>query len=197
MQGEQTHERFRTHKAASLLAYLALHLQQTHPRERLLDLLWPEMELSAARVTSAPRSRNCAASSNRQAFPQAASWSRISSMSASTRPPSPPMSPTSMICCGRRGSRRKTEIRARTKEEQSGREAAEAGRPAALLEQAIALYRGPLLPGWNEEWATAEQTRCQSEYLDALRELTKLWEAAGSIAEALAIAQQADRRRPV
>jgi predicted ATPase/Tfp pilus assembly protein PilF len=40
--------KFRTHKAAALLAYLALH-PGTHSRDKLLELFWPELELDAAR----------------------------------------------------------------------------------------------------------------------------------------------------
>src|SRR5438477_11144789 len=41
--------RFRTQKAASLLAYLAYHRQRSHPREVLIELLWPECEVDVAR----------------------------------------------------------------------------------------------------------------------------------------------------
>src|SRR5947209_20527988 len=50
LQGERIVTRFRTHKAAALLSYLALHRDQPHPRERLLDLFWPEMDLENGRV---------------------------------------------------------------------------------------------------------------------------------------------------
>src|SRR5579883_507151 len=36
--------RFATHKTAALLAYLAYHRQQTHTREALIEMLWPEDE---------------------------------------------------------------------------------------------------------------------------------------------------------
>src|SRR5215468_7413266 len=48
-QGDTQHTRFRTQKAASLLAYLALHLHQSQPRERLLDLFWADRPLETAR----------------------------------------------------------------------------------------------------------------------------------------------------
>lgn len=40
--------KFRTRKAAALLAYLALH-PGSHSRDKLLELFWPELELDAAR----------------------------------------------------------------------------------------------------------------------------------------------------
>src|SRR4051812_8317431 len=41
--------RFPTRKTASLLAYLAYHRQRPHPREVLIELLWPEEDPEAAR----------------------------------------------------------------------------------------------------------------------------------------------------
>ena len=41
--------RFKLQKAAHLLAYLALNPIRAHSRERLIDLLWPEVELATGR----------------------------------------------------------------------------------------------------------------------------------------------------
>src|SRR5690242_18809725 len=41
--------RFRTKKAAELLAYLAYYRHRQHAREALIELLWPEESLEAAR----------------------------------------------------------------------------------------------------------------------------------------------------
>ncbi len=49
--GEQLIARFTTQKAASLLAYLACHRRETHPREVLIELLWPESEPKAGRAS--------------------------------------------------------------------------------------------------------------------------------------------------
>ncbi|HLK56595.1 MAG TPA: winged helix-turn-helix domain-containing protein, partial [Chthonomonadaceae bacterium] len=48
-QADTLHTRFRTQKAASLLAYLALHLHQSQPRERLLDLFWANRPIEVGR----------------------------------------------------------------------------------------------------------------------------------------------------
>src|SRR5262245_2317015 len=45
----RTIERFRTRKAASLLAYLALFPDRSHPREELIDIFWPDMDIESAR----------------------------------------------------------------------------------------------------------------------------------------------------
>src|SRR5438876_11558908 len=41
--------RFRTHKTAMLLAYLALHLRAEVTREQLIELFWPDLAPEAAR----------------------------------------------------------------------------------------------------------------------------------------------------
>lgn len=43
----------------------------------------------------------------------------------------------------------------------------------ASLEQAIALYRGPLLEGWAEEWLLGEREACEQSYLGALESLAR------------------------
>src|SRR5437868_2005863 len=47
--GEQVITRFKTQKVASLFAYLAYYLRQTHSREILIELLWPESEVLTLR----------------------------------------------------------------------------------------------------------------------------------------------------
>src|SRR5437016_8761973 len=41
--------RFQTQKTGALLAYLAYYSQRSHPREELIELLWPESEPRAGR----------------------------------------------------------------------------------------------------------------------------------------------------
>src|SRR5579871_2881428 len=48
-QGERLISRFRTHKVGALLAYLAYFPEPPHPREMLMELLWPETLPDAAR----------------------------------------------------------------------------------------------------------------------------------------------------
>ena len=49
VQAEQTITRFRTQKTGALLAYLAFYRHRAHPRERLVDLLWPDDEIESGR----------------------------------------------------------------------------------------------------------------------------------------------------
>src|SRR5437016_6666091 len=41
--------RFRSRQTGALLAYLAFYLQRSHPRELLMELIWPGETLDAAR----------------------------------------------------------------------------------------------------------------------------------------------------
>src|SRR5688500_11569985 len=41
--------RFQTVKTSHLLAYLAIHSERSHPREVLIELLWPEDEPESSR----------------------------------------------------------------------------------------------------------------------------------------------------
>src|SRR5262245_34128557 len=49
VRGEQVITRFRTHKTGALLAYLAFTPHQTHSREVLIDVLWPDVEIQSGR----------------------------------------------------------------------------------------------------------------------------------------------------
>src|SRR5439155_287502 len=45
VQGERTISRFPTRQTGGLLAYLAFHLHRSHPRDVLMEILWPEEAL--------------------------------------------------------------------------------------------------------------------------------------------------------
>src|SRR5260370_11060612 len=48
-QGDRVVARFRSQRTGSLLAYLAYYGHRSHPREVLIELLWPERDLEAGR----------------------------------------------------------------------------------------------------------------------------------------------------
>src|ERR1041385_9088356 len=64
-QGDRVITRFRTHNAGVLLAYLACFPKRAHPREALIELLWPDSEPSAG----SPRLRQELAYLRRQLEP--------------------------------------------------------------------------------------------------------------------------------
>lgn len=72
------------------------------------------------------------------------------------------------------------------------------------LEQAVALYCGPLLQGFNvsdaplfEEWVRAEETALRQGYLDALQRLLSLTESRGAWNEAITYAQRIVQADPL
>src|SRR5262249_22787122 len=67
---------------------------------------------------------------------------------------------------------------------------------ARLLEQAVRLYRGELLPGCYEEGAVTQQNRYHERYDDALQQWSEALEASGSLEAALRAAQQAVQSDP-
>jgi len=177
-QGDTLHTRFRTQKAAMLLAYLALHLQEAQARERLLDLFWPEMAADVARTN-------------------------LSTALTQLRKQLEPVGvPTGSVL---RADRRQVWLPAEgittdvAEFDRCVREVArceQAAGKAALLQRAIELYRGDLLPGSYEEWALREQSRCQSVYLQSLHQLARLEEEAGRYEAALVSAQRALQADP-
>src|SRR5262245_15317389 len=50
-QGDRVITRFRTRRTASLLAYLGYFKESYHPREVLIDLIWPDSEPEKGRMS--------------------------------------------------------------------------------------------------------------------------------------------------
>jgi DNA-binding SARP family transcriptional activator len=48
-QGDRIITRFRARRTGALIAYMAYHLHRPHPREELIELLWPETERHSGR----------------------------------------------------------------------------------------------------------------------------------------------------
>lgn len=174
--------RLRPQKMAALLAYLAYHPRQSHLREGLIELLWPEQDLDAAR------------------HQLSVTLSRLRHL---LEPPGVPDSsvlvadPSSVVLAPGAVSTDVAEFEAALREP-AGEDAA-AGSAARIgrLEEALALYRGPLLPGYYEEWVLQEQRRLADLHLQALRRLARELEAASDPERALDAARQAVNANPL
>ena len=150
--GIEVIDRFATSRAAALLARLALHPKRTHPREELIDLLWPDADLDAGRLSL----RVAAASLRRQI--------------------EPPCVPSGSILIADRSSLRLNPLACHTdvgEFEAALNAAARTAAPEkkrAFLEKALGLYSGELLPGFYDEWILEERERLTALYEDACAE---------------------------
>jgi predicted ATPase/DNA-binding SARP family transcriptional activator len=165
--------RFPTRKTAALLAYLTYHLGKERPRELLADLFWPEDEPKAAR-----HSLSVALSAIRRLF------------EVSNAPQSSVLSANSF---GIRllDSSVKTDVADFESALRRSENETDAAARIALLTEANRLYRGPLLPGYYDEWIHQERLRLESAHFGLLDTLTRLLETSGRLEEALEQARAA------
>ncbi len=146
---------FPTQKVKELFAYLVIHRDHAHPRVTLATLLWPESDEERARANLRKTLSLLRKMLNSEA--SGAQW-LVSSGGA---------------------------VRFNTAAgdlwldvdnfEQLITDGAKNQRPESF-QQAIALYRGPPLPGVYEDWALAESERLQALYLDALEQLAEMYQ---------------------
>ena len=166
--GDQVVTRFASSRTAALLARLALFPQRAHPREELIELLWPDGDRDACR----PRLRVVLASLRRQLEPP------------DVPPGSVLVADRSTICLHPSACRCDV-----AEFEAALREAARAPSPEqkrGALDRAIALYAGELLPGFYDEWIMAERERLASLYEDACERRRDLPAAGIAAAEQIA-----------
>src|SRR5262245_7892326 len=132
--GDRVISRFRSYKTGVLLAYLAHFLKRSHPREELVELLWPE------------------------AAPEAGQMSLRTSLSSLRRQLEPPGTPAGSVLVADRANVSLNPAAVTTDAAvfesalQSARQAGDPQAREALLTQAFEIYQGPLLPGLYEDW---------------------------------------------
>ncbi len=133
--------RFATSRVAALLARLCLFPSQLHPREELIDLLWPDADLDAGRNNL----RVALASLRRQLEP-------------------PDVSPHTVLIADR-SYVRLSPIACRSDVadfEAALKSAARFSSPQqkrAALERALGIFGGELLPGFYDDWIVDERER--------------------------------------
>lgn len=173
IRADQELTRFRTHKIGWILAYLALHREQSVPRERLIDLFWPEMDLDTGRGNL-----NNALSSLRRQLDLSNTLEN------------------GVLVADRQSVRLDPQtVRTDVQDFEEFLHAASRSVPGpqqiSFLERATALYRGGLLHGCYEEWAIQEQQRLHGLYADALAHWSEALEKNGEFTNALAVTQRA------
>lgn len=168
----QTITRFRTQKAASLLAFLAFYPRTSHPREQLVELFWPELSPEAGRDNLS---------------------TALSSLRRQLEPP--PLPAGSLLLADRASVRLNIEVLTTDVAEFDAllAKAAQASlaERADLLEQAMNLYWGELLPAHYEDWAVREQTRYHERAAGALLEWGLALETRGETDTALSVLARA------
>jgi predicted ATPase/DNA-binding SARP family transcriptional activator len=164
--GSQEQTRFATQKAEALLAYLALR-PGPHPRERVIDLFWPDMDLSAGRNNLS----TTLVSLRRQLEPADVRRGSVLVTTHASIGLDPPAVKTDVA-----------------EFEQLLKQAARIEEPrerADLLTRAVDLFRADPLPGHYQDWAVLEAERLQTRLQEALLQLTRDREAIGDLGAAL------------
>lgn len=167
--------RFRSQKCGALFAFLAFYSDRPHPRETLIELLWPSCV-----VTNGRNNLRVALSSLRHQL-------------------EPPGTPSGSVLLTHQDQVQLNpafcitdvfEFNTLFKEAQVAITALERER---YLNQAANLYQGPLLPGHYDDWAISEGRRLTERYLQLMRTLLLLEEQRGATSRAIELAQQAIR----
>jgi len=177
--GERVVERFRTQKTGALLAFLAFHRDRSHPREVLIEVLWPASPPLAGR-----QSLSMAISSLRHQFepPGVAAGSFVRTDRFSVQ-----LNPGAVD----------TDVADFEKALSAAGVAPTDNERAHLLAQAADLYRGDLLPGFYQDWILTEQRRLADLYYRAVRRLTKHFEQTEQWERALDCARRAAALDPL
>lgn len=170
--GVSSTTRFQTQKTAALLAFLALQPARAHSREFLADLLWPDADEEKGR-----RSLRVALTSLRRQL-------------------EPPGVPVNLVLVADRTTVRlnfptgvQTDV-ARFEQAAAGT-TGDTDTEESLLDEALTLYAGPLLPGFYDDWAIRERERLVDLYRSLLLRRAQLAEKREAFAMALDYARRA------
>jgi len=164
--------RFRTRKTASLLAYLAYHLNRLHPREMLVEMFW--------RDNKPKQGRNSLSKA-------------VSSLSHQL---SLPVDSGSILYADRfyvglRAEFVSTDVAdfdAHLKMARSSRSVQER---IFHLAEAVKVYRGELLPEFYDNWIELERLKRSEQFESAIQELVNFYERTGNLMQALHYARLA------
>lgn len=160
VQSDRVITRFRTAKTGGLMAYLVLYRNRVHSRDTLLDLFWPDSNVTAAR-----NSLSVALNSLRQQFEPI---------------PTPGSGPlgdfliadrTTVHLCADALSSDVADFETAV--------SSVASPELDHLLQAERLYGGELLPGYFDDWVVAERERIEALYLHVLHRLIATFLAQG------------------
>jgi class 3 adenylate cyclase/two-component SAPR family response regulator len=193
--GEQVITRFRTRKTGLLLAYLAYHRHRSHPREELIELLWPEGDPAAGSQSF----RKALSSLRQQLEPRGVDGQWLMVDGNGEPVPAGPSTihhPPSTVFVADRGSVQLNPAAVATDVEEfkaalrSAARAMGGSETTEALAHAVELYRGELLPGDHDDWILQERQWLAESYFQALSQLLAHLEQQGEYERALLYAQQ-------
>lgn len=173
--------RFSTKKVGLLLAYLAYYPQVPHTRQHLAEMLWPEEVLDV----SAPRLR--------QAF---------SSLRRQMEPPGLLPAPLLQTSGGRSILQINkdlilTDVSLFHQALRRTRENLDVETALPCLIDAVNLYRGEFLPGYEEEWVLLERERIVELALSAIQRLIAIFTQQNDLERACEMSQRALQLDPL
>jgi len=177
--GEERFTHFKTQKTARLLAYLAYYRDQTHPRETLIELLWPE---------------GCDPADGRNRLNTQLSLVRTLLEPAGVSRGDVLYSDHSHVRL--QAGMLTSDVAEFESLLEASRRVPEGEERLALQQQALALYRGELLPGFYDGWIVQERVRLNELSVDALYKIAKYQRQAGELEAALGTVSQALARDP-
>ncbi|MCW3052723.1 MAG: DNA-binding transcriptional activator of the family [Chthonomonadales bacterium] len=169
-QGSRRISRFRTYKTGALLAYLAFYPEMPHSREVLAELFWPDSKEGrlSLRVSVGSLRRQLEAHDGGAGGILVAERATIC------------LNPLA-VCV----DVAEFEEALRTAAQTPPQERME------WLARAVELYRGPLLPGYYEDWVLPERDRLAEAYVGALHQLCTLLETSEDRSAALSYGHRA------
>jgi predicted ATPase/DNA-binding SARP family transcriptional activator len=164
--------RFPTQKTGVLLAYLAYHVHRSHPRDTLIELLWPELAPPSAR-----NSLSKALSSLRHLLepPGVPAGTLLLSDHATVQ-----LNPEAVT----------TDVAQFEAALQTAARSPDHAEKRSVLIEAVELYRSELLPHCHESWVLEQREWLAESYFQSLHTLVALLEANGGVERALAYARR-------
>ena len=179
--GTYSISRFRTHKTALLLAYLALNKGKAYQREELIQLIWTDVDLDSGRnalrvaLTTLRNLLRFDQDNDDESDVLVADRNRIY------------LNPETF----------ETDVEVFDRYLLAARNAPDDQLRAQELEKAVQVYRGDLLPGVSELWAQPDRQRLADQNLLALRRLVKVRATEKNFESALEYALRAKNADPI
>ena len=163
----------------ALLAYLLLHRDAPHPRQHLAFLLWPDTTEAQAHTNLRTLLHRL-----RRALPEADPFLHSDAQTVHWRSDAPWTLDVADF---------ERTVAQADQAERAGNQTAQ----RVALQEAVALYRGDLLPGCYDEWLLPERERLSQMLIVALERLILLLEQARDYLAAIHAAQRLLRHDPL